>query len=141
MRIFRSVFDEIINIVIKTPQEFGGIIGGEMDIVKNHYLDIGMNSDRTCSYTPNVSLLNDIISEWATEGIQFMGIYHTHFFNVPTLSNSDIRYINRILLSMPTEIDLLYFPLVVFPSRTMVCYKAIKEAGSVEICNDNIVLI
>ena len=141
MRICRSVFDEIINIAIETPPEIGGIIGGDREIVKNHYLDIGVNSDRACSYTPNVSLLNTIIAEWAAEGIQFMGIYHTHFFNVQTLSDGDIRYINRILLSMPTEIDSLYFPLVVFPGRTMVCFKAVKEAGGVEICNDNVVLI
>lgn len=141
MRICRSIFNEIINIPAEAPPEVGGIIGGYGGIVTDHHLDIGVNSDRACSYTPNVSLLNTIISEWATEGIQFMGIYHTHFFNVQTLSDGDIRYINRILLSMPTEIDLLYFPLVVFPSRTMVCFKAIKEAGGVEICNDNVVLI
>lgn len=141
MRICRSVFDEIINIMIETPPEIGGIIGGDGEIVKNHYLDVGVNSDRACSYTPNVSLLNTIISEWATEGIQFMGVYHTHFFDVQTLSDGDIRYINRILLSMPKEIDFLYFPLIVLPSRTMVCFKAIKKAGDVEMCNDNVFLI
>lgn len=47
----------------------------------------------------------------------------------------------NILLGMPDEIDSLYFPLVVFPSRTMVCFKAIKKLDSIEICNDNLVLI
>lgn len=141
MLMFRSVFDEIVNVTIDAPPEIGGIIGGDRDIVKKHYLDIGVTSDRACSYTPNVTLLNTIISEWATEGIQFMGIYHTHFYDVQTLSEGDIRYINKILLSMPAGIELLNFPLVVFPSRIMVCFKAIKKSGIVEICKDDLVLI
>ena len=141
MQMCRSVFDEIVNIMIDKPPEIGGIIGGDKDIVKKHYLDSGVTSDRACSYTPNVSLLNAVIFEWATEGIQFMGIYHTHFFGVQTLSEGDIRYINKILYSMPIEIELLYFPLIVFPSRFVVCYKAIKKSDIVEICEDDLVLI
>ena len=137
----REIFDEIVNVAIDAPPEIGGIIGGNNNVVKAHYMDMGVFSVKACSYTPNVSLLNGIISEWSVEGIQFMGIYHTHFFEVRTLSEGDIRYIRNILLGMPDEIDMLYFPLVVFPSRTMVCFKAIKKLDSIEICNDNLVLI
>lgn len=141
MRIYRKIFDDIVNIAIDAPPEVGGIIGGHNDVVKTHYMDMGISSVKACSYTPNVSLLNGIISEWSAEGIQFMGIYHTHFFGVQTLSEGDTRYIRNILLSMPDEIDSLYFPLVVFPSRTMVCFKAIKKLDSIEIYNDSLVLI
>ncbi len=141
MRICRSIFNEIINIPADAPPEVGGIIGGNGGIVTDHYLDTGVNSDIACSYTPDVSLLNTIISEWATKGIQFMGIYHTHFFDVQTLSDGDIRYIEKILLSMPEGVDSLYFPLVIFPRRTMVCFKAIKNLSGIEICSDNLVLI
>lgn len=141
MRMCREIFDEIVNVAIDAPPEIGGIIGGDNNVVKTHYMDMGVSSVKACSYTPNVSLLNGIISEWSVEGIQFMGIYHTHFFEVRTLSEGDIRYIRNILLAMPDEIDSLYFPLVVFPSRTMVCFKAIKKLDSMEICNDNLVLI
>lgn len=141
MRICRGIYSEIINIAIDAPPEVGGIIGENDGIVKKHYLDIGASSDRACSYTPNVSLLNTIISEWDTAGIRFMGIYHTHFFNVQTLSDGDMRYMSKILFSMPEDIDSLYFPLVIFPSRTMVCFKAVKNLNAIEIYNDNIVLI
>lgn len=141
MRICRSIFNEIINIPVDAPPEVGGIIGGNDGIVTDHYLDAGATFGIACSYTPNVSLLNTIISEWNTKGIRFMGIYHTHFFNVQTLSDGDMRYITKILLSMPEEIDSLYFPLVIFPRRTMVCFKAIKNFKGIEICNDNLVLI
>lgn len=141
MRICSEIFDEIVNVAIDAPPEIGGIIGGENNVVKAHYMDMGISSAKACSYTPNVSLLNGIISEWSTDGIQFMGIYHTHFFEARTLSEGDIRYIRNILLGMPDEIDSLYFPLVVFPSRTMVSFKAIKKLGSIEIYNDNLVLI
>ena len=141
MRMCREIFDEIVNVAIDAPPENGAIIGGDNNVVKTHYMDMGVSSLKACSYTPNVSLLNGIISEWSVEGIQFMGIYHTHFFEVRTLSEGDIRYIRNILLGMPDEIDSLYFPLVVFPSRTMVCFKAIKKLDSIEICNDNLVLV
>ena len=141
MRMCREIFDEIVNVAIDAPPEIGGIIGGDNNVVKTHYMDMGVSSLKACSYTPNVSLLNGIISEWSVEGIQFMGIYHTHFFEVRTLSEGDIRYIRNILLGMPDEIDSLYFPLVVFPSRTMVCFQAIKKLDSIEICNDNLVLV
>ena len=141
MRICREIFDEIVNIAIDAPPEIGGIIGGENNVVKAHHMDMGISSVKTCSYTPNVSLLNGIISAGSTERIQFMGIYHTHFFEVRTLSEGDIRYIRNILLGMPDGIDSLYFPLVVFPSRTMVCFKAIKKLNGIEIYNDNLVLI
>lgn len=141
MRMCREIFDEIVNVAIDAPPEIGGIIGGDNNVVKTHYMDMGVSSLKACSYTPNVSLLNGIISEWSVEGIQFMGIYHTHFFEVRTLSEGDVRYIRNILLGMPDEIDSLYFPLVVFPSRTMVCFKAIKKLDSIEICNDNLVLV
>lgn len=141
MRMCREIFDEIVNVAIDAPPEIGGIIGGDNNVVKTHYMDMGVSSLKACSYTPNVSLLNGIISEWSVEGIQFMGIYHTHFFEVRSLSEGDIRYIRNILLGMPDEIDSLYFPLVVFPSRTMVCFKAIKKLDSIEICNDNLVLV
>ena len=101
MRICREIFDEIVNVAIDAPPEIGGIIGGENNVVKAHHMDMGISSVKACSYTPNVSLLNGIISEWSTEGIQFMGIYHTHFFEVRTLSEGDIRYIRNILLGMP----------------------------------------
>ena len=92
--------DEIVNVAIDAPPEIGGIIGGENNVVKAHHMDMGISSVKACSYTPNVSLLNGIISEWSTEGIQFMGIYHTHFFEVRTLSEGDIRYIRNILLGI-----------------------------------------
>lgn len=141
MHIYRNVFNEIINTPLETPQEIGGIIGGNEGIVTKYYMDYGMCSEKACRYIPNVSLLNSVIAEWADEGTQFMGIYHTHFFDVQTLSDGDIQYIKKILLGMPTYIDSLYFPLLVLPKRTMVCFKAIKNSGSVEIHNDSLILI
>lgn len=141
MRIYKSVFDKIINIPVNIPSEVGGIVGGNGGIVTDYCYDTGVASDIACSYTPNVSLLNSIISEWSTNGIQFMGIYHTHFFGVQTLSDGDIRYIDKILLSMPERIDSLYFPVVVLPQRTMVCFKTIKKFDSIEIYNDKLILI
>lgn len=79
MRMCREIFDEIVNVAIDAPPEIGGIIGGDNNVVKTHYMDMGVSSVKACSYTPNVFLLNGIISEWSVEGIQFMGIYHTHF--------------------------------------------------------------
>lgn len=141
MQIYKDVFNEIMNIEIDAPPEVGGIIGGNKNIVKKHFLESGLVSNKACSYTPNVSLLNAIIAEWETKGVYFMGIYHTHFNDVQTLSEGDVQYINRIMYSMPTTIERLYFPLVILPSRKMICYMALNKSDSIEICRDDLILI
>lgn len=60
------------------------------------------------------------------QGIHFIGLLHSHFAGVKTLSHADINYIQTIMTQMPDEVSVLYFPLFVFPQRELIAYKAQK---------------
>ena len=92
------------------PPETGGILGGQNEIITVEHFDRGMQTDRMCSYIPNIKELNDVIKQWQMKTISFIGIYHTHFWSVETLSEADKRYIDKILENMPLEFKRLYFP-------------------------------
>ena len=129
MKILGDVYQNICNSVSDTPPETGGILGGSNNVVTEYSLDNGVESGSQCSYTPNVEKLNKVIAEWQNQRIEFMGIYHTHYFGVSTLSDADKQYILAIMQAMPDYVKELYFPLVVMPQREMIVYKAtyIKE--------------
>ena len=135
MRILKTLMDTISNSISGLPPETGGILGSN----DNEFIDeIVMDSPdptntRPCSYFPNVEFLNQNIKLWQDKGISFVGIFHTHFCGVKTLSCGDRKYINAIMCSMPRQINTLYFPVFVLPDRELVCYKAIRTNGIIDI--------
>lgn len=135
MKIYKKTYDEIIQNIKDTPPESGGIIGCHKDskIVSKMFFDRGLASKKMCAYTPNIEVLNDIIFKWHKDEIQFLGIYHTHYANVETLSSADRSYIKSIIESMPKEIKFLYFPLILMPDNKIVSYKAFLKDGKLEI--------
>ena len=71
-----------------------------------------------------------------------MGIFHVHFFCVDTLSEGDIKYMERIMHAMPETIRKLYFPLVVQPHTKCVPYVAYKEKeGKILIRQDELEIL
>ena len=126
MIITKSAMDIIHGSVTDLPPETGGLLGSSdgmcVDtIVMDRY---GTQNVKLCSYCPNVTFFNQCIRQWQDQNIIFMGIFHTHFVGVRTLSSGDREYINAIMSAMPEQIDVLYFPLYVLPDRQLVCYKA-----------------
>lgn len=124
MRINERLYQKIINMQNDLPPETGGILGGIGGCVTTSVYDCGKKSADMCSYTPDVDMLNEIISEWQVRGIEFMGIFHSHFFGVKTLSDGDRSYIECIMRNMPASVSRLYFPIIVMPEKVMVGYKA-----------------
>lgn len=127
---------EIINRSIADyPPESGGILGsGNGEIIDNVVFDIpDHESSMGCAYSPDVDFLNKSIKQWSGDGIRFMGIFHTHFYGVQTLSCADKHYIDTIMQAMPEEINCLYFPVYVLPERKFVGYSATRKSGCVEI--------
>jgi len=141
MKIRKEIYEQIIRRQNTEPPETGGIIGGRDGIVDAEFFDEGSRTQRLCSYTPNVKVLNRVIEDWQRRGISFMGIYHTHFCDVETLSVGDRYYIEKILKNMPAEIARLYFPLVVMPKRKMICYYAEFLSGQAVVRRDNLIIL
>lgn len=125
MKIQRNILDVIFQNIGMLPPEIGGVLGAENDIVKYVEIDNGLRG-KLCSYTPDVDYLNYIIEIWWNKGIDFKGIFHSHYFGVRTLSQGDKNYIQKIMYNMPSDIRYLYFPIAVMPDKELVVYKACK---------------
>lgn len=140
MNINKCVYNEIINTAKLLPPETGGLLGGRNDTVVEVLRDEGLPSEKKCSYYPDTALFNRTIKEWQSKDIDFMGIYHTHYWGVDTLSEGDKIYITRIMKSMPEGVDRLYFPLIVMPDKKLVCYVAKKTLGNLVIETESVEL-
>lgn len=143
MYITHDVYEKMISSVSDCPPESGGILGGSGQIISCVVFDSGMPNQgmRSCHYIPNTEYLNQCIEKWEERGIDFYGIFHTHFFGVDTLSEGDARYMKRIMQAMPDEKKELYFPVVVLPERKMTAYRCIREKGKIELEKDRIYLV
>ena len=141
MIITQSVIDIINRSVSDVPPETGGILGSSDGKQIDHVvMDMpGTNHLKMCAYYPNVAFLNQTIAQWQDNGVSFMGLFHTHFFGVRTLSIGDRKYIREIMNAMPESVDKLYFPLFVLPEREMVCYKALRTNRSAEVSEEAVI--
>ena len=135
MIITRRILELIDRSVPREHTEAGGILGSRNgEKVDSVVFDIpDCEVPMGCVYSPDVDYLNDRIKQWQHEGIRFMGMFHTHFHGVRTLSCGDKRYIHAIMNAMPVEINRLYFPVYVLPERELVCYIATRSCENVEI--------
>lgn len=122
--------------------ECGGILGSSRNgIIDNIVLDnTGHQNEPRCSYTPNVEFLNGCILRWQHESIRFLGVFHTHFAGVKTLSEADKKYIKAIMNAMPEEIEYLYFPIFVLPERKLAGYVAKRNVDDIEIESDDVLI-
>lgn len=141
MKILRDTFDSILACVPKAPPETGGILGGRNQIVSCCVFDRGSNASNGYDiYAPDTQLLNQAVRQWEEGGIEFYGIFHSHFSNGTLLSNGDRKYITKIMLAMPPQIDHLYFP-VVIPKKTMMIYRAERQNDLVYISNEQMEIL
>ena len=142
MIIYKSAYNIINNLITDEPPETGGILGSnDGNIITNVIVDRNMEASiKRCIYSPNVDFLNECIATWAEENIVFMGIFHTHFMGVETLSDADKKYIHEIMEAMPKEIESLFFPVFVLPNRILACYK-VERRCIMEIKRDNLKII
>lgn len=124
MKIQRKIFEEIIRTIPLVPPESGGLIGGTHQIITHFIFDSGTTfSNGYDRYVPDVSFLNSVIQQWSEIGINFYGIFHSHFPNGIQLSNGDKKYISHIMNAMPQYINSLYFP-IILPRESIVAYRA-----------------
>jgi hypothetical protein len=142
MRIKKNVIDTISVSVAGLPYETGGILGSHDKIVIDEVvMDVWESSNaKPCAYSPHVYFLNQNIDLWQKSGISFMGMFHTHFVGVETLSCGDIKYIKAIMNAMPQRVGFLYFPIFVLPNEKLICYKAERVDGTVCIQRDELIV-
>ena len=140
MRIKSEIYRHLVLDIPLPPPEFGGLLGGNGEIITAYALDDTRNTSVHGYYSPNTMKLNTIISDWADKKIEFYGLFHTHFPYGYSLSQEDKQYINSIMNAMPTGIKYLYFPIIV-PGDGMAAFKAVRKTKVVCIEPDTITLI
>lgn len=140
MTITYNTYQAIVTAPAELPPETGGLLGIKDGCVCAFVFDEGIPSGRMCGYIPDTKRFNSILTEWQKEDISFAGMVHTHYFDVKTLSIPDKAYIAKIMHSMPSVIQELYFPLVVMPQRELVVYRAVIVNDTVCIETDDITI-
>lgn len=140
MKILENVYHEILHCFPYVPPEAGGILGCNIDgeIIAFNFDPGKPNLDRAI-YTPNTQELNHQICLWASEGIQFCGIVHSHPPGQESLSKPDIEFIQQIISVMPSDLQHLFFP-VVFPQQKMIGFRADRH-NQIMIREENIEII
>ena len=140
MKISQTAYEHLTRAEIPDNRETGGILGSydNTGVVTHIALDYDDYTEYPCEYRPHINYLNLCIEQWLKHKIQFIGFFHTHLHDVDSLSQGDILYINAIMNSMPQEIDSLYFPLYILPSRKLKGYKATRQNGVVEIVEEQV---
>lgn len=142
MIISSQIMDVLNNSIENIPPETGGIIGGDGRKVTEIVIDKKSDlSAHCCSYSPNAAYLNDCIDKWYKNNVVFMGMFHTHFVGVRTLSVADEEYINKIMQAMPDNVQSLFFPIYVLPNRELVSYLAKKTCNGIEITEDELLIV
>ena len=140
MKIFESIYQQMISLP-QVPPESGGILGtSEGEIVDCFIYDEGIVSENYCVYAPNVVFLNQRIVKWREKGIRFLGVFHTHALQWPSLSNADKDYIIDILTAMPSDVESLFFPLI-FPGGYIKSYIGVRSGKEADIFVDDIEII
>ena len=112
-------------------------MGGRNGIITNFIFDTGLSNGDVGHYYPNVDKLNSCILDWQKHDIEFYGIVHSHLNHEKSLSLSDEVYIKEIMLAMPTDIKILYFPLVL-PCKEIISYKVERKKNELKIIFDDI---
>ena len=139
MKILQYTYD-ILRSLPCAPPEIGGILGGKSEIISTFAIDFNLNTfDNYDHYRPNVKRLNQIINDWAKQGISFYGIFHSHFPGGEQLSLGDKNYISQIMLAMPLEVNKLFFP-IILPTGIL-GYQASRYGSKIRICCDAIKII
>ena len=140
MKILIEIYNQILACP-KVPPESGGILGtSDRKNIDYVVFDRGLSKENGGIYIPNIDFLNRTIEKWSMMGIEFCGIFHTHVSQLSMLSNKDKEYIIDIINAMPSNVRLLYFPLV-FPGKNMKGYIAERRGGAVNIIDDDIEIV
>lgn len=138
MKLKRTIYNELLNSCPDNPVEVGGILGSADGVVMTYMFDNGKSEYG--KYSPNVNFINNTMCLWDEQGIDFAGMFHSHYPSGKNLSYADKEYIKAIMLSIGDNYSFLYFPIVI-PKKEIISYKAELKNEKVIISFDKIYII
>jgi len=143
MKIHKQVIKNISSAVMGNDSEIGGILGSsENGIITDMILDRASNTScHRFEYRPDTIYLNDQIMNWSERGIDFYGIFHTHFSGSKNLSDADSEYIREIMRCAEGIVEHLYFPIYTLPDNELTVYKAYFDKEEIKIVKDDLTVV
>ena len=142
MKIEQEIVDNISAVANSKPLEIGGILGSSKDnVITDMITDLSSDAVKCrFEYYPNTDFLNTQIENWAENGIEFLGFFHTHFSGSKNLSDADIEYIKSIMIGSKGVVEYLYFPLFTLPDNELTVYKAYFYGDEIVIDKDELII-
>lgn len=138
MKLTCHLYRTILESFPSVPPEAGGILGRKKDEIVAFQYDAGNSSIDRAIYVPCINQLNKVIALWASEGISFCGLIHSHPDGREQLSTSDRIFIQQVMNNLAMGVP-IFFPLV-FPNQKIVGFCAVRTNRNVKICRDPIIL-
>lgn len=132
MRITDTLLSNLLSVFPVVPPEAGGILGSDDGgkTVTHFVFDAGKPLLDCAIYMPDIPFLNEVIRDFAAQGVQFCGMVHSHPSAEDTLSKDDEAYIQQIMNAMPTYVKVLYFPLVL-PGIAVIPFSIRRKNGAI----------
>ena len=105
--IHQNVYDEIRAALGTRKPECGGVLGACADgRISKFYFDASGRSAEN-AYTPDYEKINEILEEWAEDGIRMVGMIHSHENEGNFPSCGDLFYCEQILRANPSISEFL----------------------------------
>lgn len=110
-------WQQMLGTVAVQEPETGGIIGGRGNVVSRFHFDALASADIN-SYHPDAASLNEVIQAWQKEGVQFLGVVHSHMRQPRYPSVNDLAYARSVLNLNRNVLKSVVFILFVCPFST-----------------------
>ena len=125
VQIQKAVYDEICATLGTRKPECGGVLGARIgEPISKFYFDHSGVSTPD-AYTPDYETINEILEEWAADGVQMVGMIHSHENgNFP--SCGDLFYSEQIMRSNPALSEFL-IPIVMHHPFAIHVYRVSLE--------------
>lgn len=120
IKVSKSVIEDIINSLGKTPYETGGLIGSSDNNVIDSFCFIEGRDSSATEYIPNVELMQQGIMMWDEKHIRFKGIIHSHL-DYQHLSVKDIEMARKILSI--NSLSNILLPVFVVQGQRLIWYE------------------
>lgn len=111
IEIQKAVFEKISSEIGKREPECGGVLGARPgEAISKFYFDHSGISTSDF-YTPDYETINSVLEEWAKDGVQMVGMIHSHGNEGDFPSCGDLYYCEQILRSNPSLSE-FFLPIV-----------------------------
>lgn len=143
MNISKEVLCAIYDSIGAYVPEKGGMLGTSDGLMVDNYEFDYSAKVGYASYTPNVTFLDEALSDWCDNGVGLIGFVHSHPMGCIHPSNADINYTAKIIKA--AEVDHLFIPIINNDPDTgffkMYGYVvSINKKGKVSVCGCDIMV-